>query len=102
MNIVMIHYVICQLICVTDPWTHTSFVHSILSLKLGVTVLTDKPEVGRTDAALLVEERERERVLFFLYSLLVWCLHCTVTPNFKDKIECTKLMCAQESVTHIS
>ena len=25
-----------------------------------------------------------------------------VTPNFKDKIECTKLMCAQGSVTHIS
>ena len=26
----------------------------------------------------------------------------TVTLNFKDKIECTKLMCAQGSVTHIS
>ena len=25
-----------------------------------------------------------------------------VTPNFKDKVECTKLMCAQGSVTHIS
>jgi len=25
-----------------------------------------------------------------------------VTPNFKDKIECIKLMCAQGSVTHIS
>ena len=24
--------------CVTDPWTHMSLVHSILSLKLGVTV----------------------------------------------------------------
>ena len=34
---VMIHYVICQLVCVIDPWSHTSFVHSILSLKLGVT-----------------------------------------------------------------
>ena len=34
---VMIVYVICQLVCVTDPWAHTSFVHSILSLKLGVT-----------------------------------------------------------------
>ena len=56
MNTVMIHYVICQLVCVVDPWAHTSLVHSILSLKLGVTVLTDKPEVGRTDAALLVEE----------------------------------------------
>ena len=35
---VMILYVICQLVCVIDPWAHTSFVHSILSLKLGVTV----------------------------------------------------------------
>ena len=26
----------------------------------------------------------------------------TVTPNFKDKIECTKLVCAQESITHTS
>ena len=32
---VMILYVICQLVCVTDPWTHMSLVHSILSLKLG-------------------------------------------------------------------
>ena len=29
--------VICQLVCVIDSWAHTSFVHSILSLKLGVT-----------------------------------------------------------------
>ena len=29
--------VICQLVCVNDSWAHTSFVHSILSLKLGVT-----------------------------------------------------------------
>ena len=35
---VMILYVICQLVCVIDSWAHTSFVHSILSLKLGVTV----------------------------------------------------------------
>ena len=35
---VMILYVICQLVCVIDPWAHMSFVHSILSLKLGVTV----------------------------------------------------------------
>ena len=34
---VMILYVICQLVCVMDPWAHTSFVHSILSLKLGMT-----------------------------------------------------------------
>ena len=34
----IILYVICQLVCVIDPWAHTSFVHSILSLKLGVTV----------------------------------------------------------------
>ena len=34
---VMILYVICQLVCVIDSWAHTSFVHSILSLKLGVT-----------------------------------------------------------------
>jgi len=33
----MILYVICQLVCVIDSWAHTSFVHSILSLKLGVT-----------------------------------------------------------------
>ena len=33
----MILYVICQFVCVIDPWTYTSFVHSILSLKLGVT-----------------------------------------------------------------
>ena len=37
---VMILYVICQLMCVTNPWAHTSFVHSILSLKLGVTATT--------------------------------------------------------------
>ena len=24
--------------CVTDPWAHMSFMHSILSLKLGVTI----------------------------------------------------------------
>ena len=29
-------------------------------------------------------------------------LEWPVTPNFKDKIECTILMCAQESVTHTS
>ena len=29
--------VICQLVCVIDSWAHMSFVHSILSLKLGVT-----------------------------------------------------------------
>ena len=34
----MILYVICQLVCVIDSWAHTSFVHSILSLKLGVTL----------------------------------------------------------------
>ena len=28
---------ICQLVCVIVSWAHTSFVHSILSLKLGVT-----------------------------------------------------------------
>ena len=33
----MILYVICQFVCVIDPWAHTSFVYSILSLKLGVT-----------------------------------------------------------------
>ena len=37
-DIVMILYVICQLVCVIDSWAHTSFVHSILSLKLGVTL----------------------------------------------------------------
>ena len=26
-----------KLVCVIDSWAHTSFVHSILSLKLGVT-----------------------------------------------------------------
>ena len=31
--------VICQLVCVIDSWAHTSFVHSILSLKLGVTLV---------------------------------------------------------------
>ena len=25
--------------CVTDPWAHMSFMHSILSLKLGVTIV---------------------------------------------------------------
>ena len=35
----MIYYIICRLMCVTDPWAHMSFMHSILSLKLGVTVL---------------------------------------------------------------
>ena len=37
---VMILYVICRLMCVTDPWAHMSFMHSILSLKLGVTTVT--------------------------------------------------------------
>ena len=37
-NTVMILYVICQLRCVTNPWAHMSFMHSILSLKLGVTL----------------------------------------------------------------
>ena len=35
--------VICQLVCVIDSWAHTSFVHSILSLKLGVTA----PELAK-------------------------------------------------------
>ena len=39
---VMILYEICQLVCVIDPWAHTSFVHSILSLKLGVTIMPSK------------------------------------------------------------
>ena len=30
-------FVICQLVCVINSWAHTSLVHSILSLKLGVT-----------------------------------------------------------------
>ena len=33
----MILYMICQLVCVTDSWAHMSLVHLILSLKLGVT-----------------------------------------------------------------
>ena len=33
----MILYVICQLVCMIDFQAHTSFVYSILSLKLGVT-----------------------------------------------------------------
>ena len=36
---VMILFIICQLMCVTDPWAHMSLVHSILSLKLGVTII---------------------------------------------------------------
>jgi len=28
--------------------------------------------------------------------------YLVVTPNFKDKIECTKLVCTQESITHTS
>ena len=32
-------FVICQLVCVTDPWAHMGFMHSILSLKLCVTSL---------------------------------------------------------------
>ena len=36
-NTVMILYKFCQLVCVTDSWAHMSLVHSILSLKLGVT-----------------------------------------------------------------
>ena len=34
---VMILFIICQLVCVTDPRAHMSLVHSILFLKLGVT-----------------------------------------------------------------
>ena len=41
---VTILYVICQLMCVIDPWAHMSFMHSILSLKLGVTVIHKKRE----------------------------------------------------------
>ena len=41
----MIHYVICQLVCVIDSWAHTSFVHSILSLKLGVTTALEEMEM---------------------------------------------------------
>ena len=36
-NTVMILYAICRLMCLTNPWAHMSFMHSILSLKLGVT-----------------------------------------------------------------
>ena len=36
---VMILYMICRLVCVTDSWAHMSIVHSILSLKLGVTLI---------------------------------------------------------------
>ena len=42
---VMIHYVICQLMCVTDPWAHKSFMHPILSLKLGVTRIKLEPSL---------------------------------------------------------
>ena len=34
----MILYMICRLVCVTVSWAHMSIVHSILSLKLGVTL----------------------------------------------------------------
>ena len=30
--------------CVTDPWAHMSLVHSILSLKLGVTIISKTKE----------------------------------------------------------
>ena len=42
-NTVMILYVICQLMCGTDPWAHMSFMHSILSLKLGVIRVCGNP-----------------------------------------------------------
>ena len=48
---VMILYVICQLVCAIDSWAHTSYVNSILSLKLGVTV-------------------------FFILLFFMWCLIC--------------------------
>ena len=44
---VMILFVIYQLMCVTNPWAHMSFMHSILSLKLGVTV----PSTQESDKA---------------------------------------------------
>ena len=47
---VMILYVICQLVCVIDPWAHTSFVHSILSLKLDVTTSHDSHGSSDTSA----------------------------------------------------
>jgi len=31
-----------------------------------------------------------------------WIHEASVAPNFKDKIKCNKLMCAQGSVTHTS
>ena len=34
----MILCMICRLVCVTDSWAHMRMVHSILSLKLGVTL----------------------------------------------------------------
>ena len=50
---VMIHYVIYQLMCVTDPLAHMSLVHSILSLKLGVTPEGRK----RVSTYMLIAER---------------------------------------------
>ena len=60
---VMILVIICQLLCVTDPWAHMSFVHSILSLKLGVTNWYQSRVDCKTQAQL-------EMVV--LASLLLW------------------------------
>ena len=56
-------FIICQLMCVTDFWAHMSLVHSILSLKLGVTMLPlkDQPKSGETGPRFHWRPRPRHR-----------------------------------------
>ena len=58
---VMILFIICQLVCVTDLWVHMSFVLSILSLKLGVIEYHDGGDGMVMIKVLELGKEEREK-----------------------------------------
>ena len=78
---VMILYVICQLVCVIDSWAHTSFVHSILSLKLGVTlhenICSMIQKLGRTNCHSLNYN--------MVQCTIMWRYDVTTNKNCSDK-----------------
>ena len=70
---------------------------------------TWKPKVDASMAEMRAEigafrktDEVVERIRTEMTALRKTVSRAAVTPNFKDKIECIKLMCAQGSVTHIS
>ena len=68
---VMILYVICQRVCVIDSWAHTSFVYSILSFKLGVTV---RPHTRLSNM----------NIIFYSFYSIIW-ITCSSNLTYTKK-----------------